>query len=281
VTSKIERERVALGASHRSPFLSPLQSTLFAEAGGVAHGLTRRVAGAGTAEANISYTAPRDQHEAWRMRQQWCATMGMDPLTLVVPHQIHGGGVAIVRKRDAGSGAAPGSRLVARADAVVTSEPGITLMTTHADCLPMLLYAPSARVIAAVHAGWRSTVAGIVPNTLRTMTAVHRVHPDEILAFIGPSICRECYQVGEDVARAWLRVDPGDSAAALRNGVHPLTFDLVAANYRLLLEEGVPAQNVEVSGLCTRCDGDQWFSHRAQGPYTGRFGALIALVDRD
>jgi polyphenol oxidase len=279
VSATIELDRVAVGEA-RSVELAPLQSKLFTKSEGVSHGITRRVPSVGTAEANISYTAPRDRSEAWRMRQSWCTSMQIDTALLVVPYQVHGNGVAVVRNTDAGTGAAPGSRLIAKADAVVTASSGVALMTTHADCLPMLLYAPNPGVVAAVHAGWRSTVSGVTRNTVRTMTSVYHVQPDDILAFIGPTICHRCYSVGEDVRSAWLALDPDDEAGALLNGGSQVTFNLVSANTKLLLDEGVLPENIETSTFCTKCDGDHWFSHRGQGPYTGRFGAIIALDGR-
>lgn len=279
MSTTIERDAALVGEMTLTN-LTPLQSTLFTRAGGVAHGITRRVQGVRPAEANISYTAPRDRVEAWKMRQLWSESMGIDAQQLAVPYQVHGSGVAIVRRRQAGTGAAPGSKLVAKADGIVTGDEGVALMTTHADCLPMLLYAPNTRVVAAVHAGWRSTVTGVTRNTLRTMFSVFHVDPDEVLAFIGPAICRNCYEVGAEVERAWRLIDSDDSAAAIVRTGDRLTFDLVAANRQFLVAEGVRPANIEESGLCTRCHGDQWFSHRGQGPLTGRFGALISLSGR-
>jgi len=276
VSTTIERDAALPGQTAQSEF-SPLQSSLFQQAGGTAHGLTRRVPTVLPAEANISYTAPRDRHAAWQMRQTWCASIGLDAAKLAVPHQVHGNGVAIIRDRHAGVGAAPESRLVAKADAVITSDRSVALMTTHADCLPLLLYAPQSQVVASVHAGWRSTVTGVTRNTLRTMISIYHVEPDEVLAFIGPAICRTCYEVGAEVERAWRLIDECDEAHAILHRGERVTFDLVAANQHLLELEGVLSANIEKSGLCTRCNGDDWFSHRGQGPYTGRFGAIIAL----
>lgn len=276
MSTTIERDAALIGTMILNTF-TPLQSRLFMSAGGIRHGITKRVQSVHPAEANISYTAPRDRAEAWKMRQLWSASIGVDAQQLVVPYQVHGNGVAIVRRRQAGTGASPGSRLVAKADGIVTSDEGVALMTTHADCLPVLLYAPESRVIAAVHAGWRSTVTGVTRNTLRTMYSVFHVDPDEVLAFIGPAICKSCYQVGSEVERAWNLIDTSDDAGAVVRSNGRLTFDLVVANRYLLLEDGVRPENIETSGLCTRCNGDEWFSHRGQGPLTGRFGAIISL----
>jgi YfiH family protein len=257
--------------------LNPLQSKTLTALGGIRHGMTGRVPGIEPAEANISYSAPRDQHAAWAMRQAWCSKIGVDPESLAVPRQVHGNKVAIATSRDAGAGAAPGSTLLADADAIVTDDPGVTLMTTHADCLPVLMYDPSRMVIAAVHAGWRGTVSNIAGETVSLMQSELGVHPRDVHAFIGPAICAACYEVGEEVASAWLALDKRDDAGVLTSGGGLLTLDLVAANEHLLIRTGVPAHQIERSNICTRCHGDRWFSHRGQGPATGRFGAIIAL----
>jgi YfiH family protein len=213
------------------------------------------------------------------MRQHWCSSIGVDPSMLVVPRQVHGSDVAVATAAHAGAGATPGSTLLADADAIITNEPGIALMTTHADCLPLLIYAPRHRVIGAVHAGWRSTVANVAGETILAMKKSFGVQPKDIHAFIGPAICASCYEVGADVVDAWLDLDPNDTAAALEGVPGATTFDLVAANVYLLQWSGVLANSIERSKICTRCQGESWFSHRGQGTATGRFGAIIALDD--
>jgi YfiH family protein len=239
--------------------------------------MTRRVPDANPAEANISFTAPRDQAAAWHMRQYWCSKIGVDPSTLVIPRQVHGSNVAIATENDAGAGATPGSMLIADADAVITDRLGVSLMTTHADCLPILMYAPERGVIAAVHAGWRSTVSNVAGNTVSAMTSAFGTVPTEIHAFFGPAICRSCYEVGSDVVDAWDRIDRGDATGAINRHADWMSFDLVAANRMLLQRAGIPVEHIELSRICTRCQSDSWFSHRGQGPVTGRFGSIIAL----
>jgi YfiH family protein len=203
--------------------------------------------------------------------------IGVDAGTLVIPRQVHGGDVAIANAEDAGAGAAPGSTLFADADAIVTYQPDVSLMTTHADCLPILMYAPRSRVIGAVHAGWRSTVANVAGNTVSAMSATFGVRPDDIHAFFGPVICASCYEVGADVVEAWNQLDRGDTAGAIDRNAESTTFDLIAANRSVLRTAGVPIAQIEHSDACTKCQGDRWFSHRGQGPLTGRFGSIIAL----
>jgi YfiH family protein len=239
--------------------------------------MTRRVPENRPAEANISFTAPRDQVAAWQMRQYWCSRIGVDATTLVIPRQVHGSNVAIATEADAGAGATPRSTLIADADAIVTNRSGVSLMTTHADCLPILMYAPERGVIAAVHAGWRSTVSDVAGNTVSVMTTAFGASASEIHAFLGPAICASCYEVGTDVVDAWHRIDREDTTGAIVRDSGSTYFDLVAANRMLLQHAGIQVDQIELSRICTRCQGESWFSHRGQGPTTGRFGSIIAL----
>ena len=244
---------------------------------GVAHGITRRVAGLGAADGNVGYGAPRDRDDAWLMRVAWCRAIGLQAETIVTVNQIHGREVAVAKRSDAGRGARPGSDPLDEADALITAESGVTLMTLHADCLAVLLYAPDVPVVAVIHAGWRGTVAGVTRQTVQEMVRGFGAKPDRIVAYLGPTNRECCYEVGDEVVDAWLRYDPGDAAGAATRRSEGWHFDVAAANRWTLLDEGLRPDHVEASEICTECGADNWFSHRAQGPFTGRFGALIAL----
>jgi YfiH family protein len=151
-------------------------------------------------------------------------------------------------------------------------------MLRFADCVPILLCDPLQRVIGLAHAGWRGTMAGMAGAAVQTMVHDLGCQPGDILAGIGPSIGSCCYEVGKDVAEATFGAFP-DSAGlieATANGRWHL--DLWAANRRQLLDAGV--RRIEVSGICTACRTDEWFSHRAERGRTGRLGALISLKER-
>lgn len=265
-------------AGHHEPGLPVLISSLLAAQPGIIHGITRRRAGFGAAAGNMSYSKPRDVDEAWRMRQLWSAAIGVDPERLVTTGQVHGNGVLRISAREAGRGARPGSAQAGVADAMITGEPGVVLLSMHADCLPILLVDPVTPAVGVVHAGWRGTVANVAGAAISTMTAVFGTDPDSVLAYLGPSISAACYEVGDDVAAAWTTLTGSDNQ---RRAIQPLaarwTFDLAGANAYLLEAAGVRPEHIEQSGICTRCGNADWFSHRGQGPATGRFGAMIAL----
>ncbi|CAA9525851.1 MAG: FIG00003370: Multicopper polyphenol oxidase [uncultured Thermomicrobiales bacterium] len=258
----------------------PLKSALLDAVPGVVHGITGRVPGLGAADGNVAYSAPRDRQDAWLMRQRWCAALGLDAARLAVLGQIHGAAVRKVGADDAGSGARPATDPAGYGDALISDEPGVVLMTLHADCLPLLLVDPDRPAVAAVHAGWRGTVADIAGATVAGMRRAFGSDPARLLGYIGPTIGPDCYEVGPEVAEAWLAVAPDGQASLRDTGSRP-SFDLRRANRHLLAAAGLEPARIEVSSICTRHDGDAWFSHRGQGPATGRFGAIIALADRD
>ena len=142
------------------------RSRLLATLPGIVHGLTGRVPGLGDANGNVGYSPPRDIHDAWQMRQQWSAVIGVDPESLVTAGQVHGTTVLHVTAAQAGRGGRPGTPRLGLADALIADQPGLALMTLHADCVPILLVDRQRPAIAAIHAGWRGTANDIAGGTL-------------------------------------------------------------------------------------------------------------------
>jgi polyphenol oxidase len=241
------------------------------------HGVTQRVPGLGLADGNVGYTAPRDEADAWEMRQLWARAIGIDPTSLVRVRQVHGNSVRTATAQDTVRGAHPEAGEAPIGDAVITAERNVALMTLHADCLAMFLVDRVRRVVGSVHAGWRSTVGDIAGETVRTMTHRFGSQPPDVLAYVGPSIGRDTYEVGLEVIEQWRSLE-GASADAFCQVGESWYFDLKAANASRLMSAGVPAANIEISEVCTFNEGDRWFSHRAQGPATGRFAAIISIV---
>jgi YfiH family protein len=260
----------------------PWRSDLLAALPGVNHAVTRRVAGMGVADGNVAYSPPRDREDAWAMRQRWCAAAGLDAERLVTLGQVHGRQAHVVAAAHVGWGARPGSTQIGVGDALVAAEPGPVLMTLHADCQPVLFVDPARNqhgpVVAVAHAGWRGTIADVVGHTLQVMTAAFGSQPGDVHVCLGPAIGACCYTVGDEVVGAWQEAAGADAAMALRCEDGEVRFSLAAANALLLTRAGIRPEHMHVSDVCTRCDGDRWFSHRGQGPATGRFGAMIAII---
>jgi YfiH family protein len=235
------------------------------------------------ADGNVGYSPPRDRDDAWAMRQRWAAAHGMDADRIATLGQIHGAEVCRVGAAEAGVGGRPGSDRVGLGDAMIAGEPGVVLMTLHADCLPILLADPDRPAIAAIHAGWRGTVADVAGATVRAMREAFGSQPARLVAYLGPAIGPCCYEVGPEVTAAWravvARLDLPLAADAVATVGDATRLDLHAANRALLARAGLRFERMEHSPICTRCAGHDWFSHRGQGPLTGRFGAMIALAE--
>jgi hypothetical protein len=167
-----------------------------------------------------------------------------------------------------------------KADAILTDRPGVTLFMRFADCVPILLHDPVKQVAGLVHAGWLGTVQQVAVAAIQAMQACYGSRPQDILAGIGPSIAAHHYEVGPEVAaqvRAAFGADtPGLLSPSNGGGASGRELlDLWAANRLSMEQAGV--RRVEVAGICTACNLEDWYSHRGEMGRTGRFGALIAL----
>lgn len=157
-------------------------------------------------------------------------------------------------------------------DALITQQAGLAIGVTVADCCPILVYDPVSRSVAAIHAGWKGTVAQIVTTTLRKMVATFGARPEDCHAYVGTCISADCYEVGEEVARHFQsqhkapRPEAGKWQVALR-----------AANTSQLMAMGVPRSRITQSAACTYRDADQYFSYRRDGGHTGRMLVAIRL----
>lgn len=164
-----------------------------------------------------------------------------------------------------------------KADAIVTDRPEITLFMRFGDCVPILFYDPRRHVVAMAHAGWQGTVARIVQATVETMQSGYGCNPADVLAGIGPSICADHYEVGEDVMTRAQDCFGSETGEVLQTRGEKTCFDLWKANRLILMQAGLREDHIQISGICTAANPTDWYSHRAEHGQTGRFGALIAL----
>lgn len=181
----------------------------------------------------------------------------LDPAGLATAGQVHGARVVEVRS--------PGH--AEACDALVTRVPGLTLAVTSADCLPILFVAKDA--VAAAHAGWRGTAAGIPRATLESVRAAAGTTPDRVRVAFGPCIRGCCYEVGDEVALQF-----PEQARQRVNGRWKL--DLPTAARQQLVEAGLSLDAIADTGACTSCDPDLYFSHRRDAGRTGRHWGLVA-----
>ena len=229
------------------------------------------------ATLNLSFSVGDEPGNVVENRRRAAAAVGAGLGDLVFARQVHGAAVRVVTAADRGGAAAPGGT-VGDADALVTSTPGPVLAVLVADCVPVVLYDPRARVLACVHAGWRGTVARATGAALAAMETLG-ARPADVSAGIGPAIGPDRYQVGAEVADA-ARDAFGPRPFLRPDGTGAWLFDLWAANRFLLREAGVPDRNIHVAGVPTGPDPGLFFSDRTARP-CGRFAALARLRPQD
>lgn len=252
------------------------QFEIFSASPAIRHFVTGREGGVSEGEKgalNLSYHVGDEPENVLQNRTVVGQAMGLEAGNLMFPKQVHGNNVVHVNKSNLGAALEAG-------DALMTTMPGIVLMTTAADCVPVLLFDPVKKVIAAAHAGWRGTVAKIVQNTLLAMQENFGSEPHDILAGIGPSISPQVYEVGEEVIAAVKTAFKDEASQLLVMTETPgkAKFNLWEANKLQLLQLGVPNENIEVAGICTFSNPEKFFSARASKD-SGRFAAGIMLVD--
>jgi len=195
---------------------------------------------------------------------------------VVSVHQVHGDGV-LVLDRPAGNGAAVQKKSAQGYDALVTDQPGVILAIRTADCLPVLIFDPHQRIIAAVHAGWRGAIQGIVPKTLECMIDRFSCRTQAVIVGIGPSIQSCCYEVGETVLTPLAARYPYWQEVIRESGKGKAMLDLQTLILRQLLELGVSAGQVEIAEACTACNPAHFLSYRRDGGQTGSMWSGIVM----
>lgn len=249
-----------------------LQSTLF-HSPNLIHGFTGKQGGVSTGKItglNLGFRVEDDPKSVMENYRLVADDLGFPMENTVLSRQTHTNHIRIVTKEDMGKGLVRESDIF-DTDGLITKEIGIPLMVFSADCVPVLLFDPQTPAVAAIHAGWRGTVKGIAGKAVSMMQEHFGSNPTDILAAIGPSIGPCCFEFGEDA----LTYFPADFCTPKEDGKY--WIDIWAMNQRQLLEEGVLPEHIDLSGLCTVCHADKFYSYRTHKENTGRQGALIML----
>lgn len=245
---------------------------------GVRHGFSTRQGGVSPAPwDSLNLGASRGDDPAnVRLNFNWfCSAIGTDDEALVKNHQVHGTVIRPVTRADIlPDPAQPGTF---EADGLITDEPEVCLTIFSGDCIPILLYDPVRRCIAAAHAGWRGTAAGIAARAVETMVRDYGCQAGNILAAIGPGIGPCCFETHDDVPDAMRKAFGSGVEAYIRPRGKKWTVDLKAVNAWRLREAGVREAHIDVCPACTACHTDLYWSHRAAGDRRGVQGALIGL----
>lgn len=197
--------------------------------------------------------------------------MGFDPNSYFDVWQVHSARVQVVES--------PRSDLeIPRADSMITNNPQVTLFMRFADCVPIYLYDPVGHAAGIVHAGWKGVIKDAPGAAVRAMVKSFGSNPSDLLAAIGPSICVDCYPIGEEVVEMVKGVFKNGRSNHLVEQGDQILFNLWSACQSRLKAEGV--EQIEQSSICTATNPKDWYSHRGERGNTGRFAALIRLRAR-
>ncbi|MCD8045996.1 MAG: peptidoglycan editing factor PgeF [Clostridiales bacterium] len=280
-----------------------LKFPLLEDSGIVRHGFTTRLGGVSEgifASLNLSFTRGDNPDHVTENYRRVADALGAEAEKIVCSDQTHTTHVRVVTEADAGKGVTI-PKDYTDVDGLITNVPGLTLATFFADCVPLYFVDPVHCAIGLSHSEWRGTVARMGQKTLQAMTEQYGTRPEDVLCAIGPSICQDCYEVSADVAEVFAREFSGHEAEILlpeskhinntntcrgKNSAHEISenekylLDLWKANEIVLLDAGVPQEHISVTDICTCCNPDLLFSHRASHGKRENLGAFLALCDQ-
>lgn len=248
----------------------------FTEAGLCAHGITTRKGGVSNgflASLNMGRKAVDLPDNIAENRRRAAEALGVSPDSFVFSDQVHGVTIREVNRDNFNDP-------ITATDGLMTDVPGITLATFYADCMPIMIYDPEHGAIGMVHAGWRGSAAGIGPLLVESMTKRYGSKPRALLAALGPAIGPCCFEVGQEVAEAFMSIELLNED---RSWLIPKTgnphLDLGRINAKLLIDAGIPDHSVKSADICTCCHPELLYSHRRDHGDTGRMAALMALQE--
>ncbi len=253
--------------------ISLCQSDALGKFENIVHGFTTRMGGVSTGEyESLSLSPFRGDgiENVHRNEEILCESLGLDVKRLSSTKQEHTDNIEIIESKDIGIGVhSPWDRGV---DACITLQKNVPILCYSADCVPILMYADDIEAIAAIHSGWKGTVAKIAAKTAERLITLG-AKPENIYVVIGPSIGQCCYEVSGDVALQF------DNKYYISKGNGKYMLDLSAVNSDMLLLCGVKSEHIEVFNVCTRCNNDLFFSHRGQNGKSGTLGGIICMKD--
>jgi YfiH family protein len=218
---------------------------------------------------NLSLSVGDDEKNITANRMRAFESVRRNPASIHDVHLVHG--VDILFADSPRNLSQPAQK----ADILFTQNPEVSLFMRYADCVPLLFHDPKQKVIGLAHAGWMGTVKGVAEVSVKAMIEKYNCKPENIVVGIGPSISVEKYEIGEEVASQFRNKFVKDAEKILVQKNNKIYLDLWEANTIQLKNCGV--QQIQVSGLCTASNTEDWFSHRAEKGKTGRFGVLLAM----
>ena len=271
----INTEHAILDKNGKAPFITfPALSKISF----IKHGFSTRLGGKSKgylSSMNLDFSR-EDKNIVLENFKTISSSIGLNYKDLVFSHQVHKTNIRLVTKEDKGKGIIR-DRDYSEIDGLITNTPGIPLVTFYADCVPLYFIDHKKHAIGLSHSGWKGTVDRIGAKTVKAMKENFNTDPSDLLVLIGPSICKNCYEVSKDVADKFhenFTINQcKDILESKENDKYQL--DLWMANYHILLDAGLEPDNINISGICTSCNPDLLYSHRAS---KGKRGSLAAFL---
>ncbi len=217
-----------------------------------------------------NYTGDNSEHIS-NCRHILCNAFGDKPMQVFTPKQTHSSNVVIIDNEFLSKSKDAQIIELNEIDAIITKIPNIIIGVNTADCVPIILSDTKAKIIAVVHSGWRGTIEKIASRTFFKMLTMGAT-AETTQVIIGASICKDCYEVGNEVTELFHKTGfPIDEIASLNSQTNKYHLDLVAANRWLLTDNSnIPEANISLVNECTRCNPDKYFSARTLGLESGR-----------
>lgn len=264
--------------------LPVLTYPLLDQTGIVKHCFTTRLGGVSEgifSSLNLSFSRGDKRAAVEENYRRLASALSVDYGSFVCSDQTHTINVIRIGVEDAGNGILK-ERPYTDVDGMITNDPGVTLVTYYADCVPLYFVDPVQKSIGLSHSGWKGTAGGMGRVTIEAMTREFGSHAQDIICAIGPSICQDCYEVGEDVAKEFQKSFRGQEDMVLMDkGNGKYLLDLWKANEIILLEAGIQKEHLAVTNLCTCCNKDLLFSHRGSHGKRGNLAAVLALKENN
>ncbi|MDF2542002.1 MAG: hypothetical protein K0S47_1720 [Herbinix sp.] len=251
------------------------------------HGFSTRLGGVSSgifSTLNLSFKVGEYEDDPDMVKENYkriANSIGVAPESIVISKQVHKTNIRLVDDQDCGKGLWR-ERDFDEIDGMITNTPGVTLATTYADCVPLYLVDPKNKVIGLTHSGWRGTVKKIGKRTVEAMEKEFHSDPKDIIAVIGPSICMDCFEIGEEVAMEFINafslIEPNSMLRKKENGKYHC--DLWYANQRVFLEAGLTPDHIYISNVCTSCNSELLFSHRKTAGKRGSLAAFLSIQNQ-
>ena len=264
-----------------------LKFPLLEECGMVDHCFTTR--GGGVSEGifeslNLSFTRGDEESFVQKNYDRLAAALHVEKEAFVCSDQTHTTNVLRVGRKDCGNGLTR-PKAYRDVDGLITNEPKVVLSTFFADCVPLYFVDPVHKAIGLSHSGWRGTVGRMGEKTLWKMKEEFQTNAKDVLAAIGPSICQECYEISGDVAKEFAKEFKGHEREILSPfseetdmaDTDKFHLDLWKCNEIVLTEAGILPQHLAVTNVCTCCNANVLFSHRASQGKRGNLGAFLYI----